>query len=139
MTSFYIRQPLIQNKWQLQVRLLSLLLHLSNSNTGTSTDEEYAEDISFAQLRQQEKDVRQAEKDKAIEIRKFLAEGEETNWNPQSSSGKKSSLNGNTLVRVHVEIKRYIAHTMCNNTIFTFGLYINIMHIKLEEQSSSGK
>ena len=92
---------------------MSLLLHLSNSNTGTSTDEEYAEDISFAQLRQQEKDVRQAEKDKAIEIRKFLAEGEETNWNPQSSSGKKFSLNGNTLV----EIKRYIAHTMFNNTI----------------------
>ena len=92
---------------------MSLLLHLSNSSTGTSTDEEYAEDISFAQLRQQEKDVRQAEKDKAIEIRKFLAEGEETNWNPPSSSGKKFSLNGNTLE----EIKRYIAHTMCNNTI----------------------
>ncbi len=66
---------------------MSLLLHLSNSNTGTSKDDEFAEDISFAQLRQEEKDIRQVEKEKAAEIRKFLAEGEETNWNPHSSSG----------------------------------------------------
>jgi hypothetical protein len=68
------------------VRILSLILHLSNSTTSDNNlEEEIAEDQGLGLL---QVDQRQVAKDKAFEIRKLLAEGEENNWRPASESGK---------------------------------------------------
>jgi len=70
----------------IQVRLLSLLLHLSNSQWKKSTDD-LVDDEGLDLLRDTVQDVRKAEREKADQIRKMLAEGEENDWTPPGSSG----------------------------------------------------
>jgi hypothetical protein len=70
----------------IQVRLLSLLLHLSNSQWKKSTDD-LVDDEGLDLHRDSVQDVLKAEREKADQIRKLLAEGEENDWTPPGSSG----------------------------------------------------
>ena len=68
------------------MRLLSLLLHLSNSQWKKSSDD-LGDEEGFDLIRNRVHDVRKAEREKAEQIRKLLAEGEENDWTPPGSSG----------------------------------------------------
>ena len=69
---------------------MSLLLHLSNSASipGRSVgDDDDDDDEGLSLLRKEVLDVKEIQKQKALEIRRLLAEGEDNDWSPPHSSG----------------------------------------------------
>jgi hypothetical protein len=66
------------------VRLLALLLHLSNSRGPQDKADDEGDDVEEVSIAADEE---RAARDRAAQIRRLLLEGEDNDWSPPGSSG----------------------------------------------------